>query len=126
MFPFITFALALFQFGAAYRAATTPPPLAAVVALPLGLELVLSGLWALLFGSATFALLRQKSRAVFRALMLISVFIIYSAVRLLLFAQADYDRQRLPFLFIIVILLLIFPVIYLIRRSYGDSYGNKR
>lgn len=124
--PLLTFALALFQAGAAYRAITTPPQLAAVVALPLTLEVVLSGLWTLLFSYTTFTLIRQKSRAVYRAIMLMSVFIIYSVARLILFVRADYDRQRLPFLLILVILTLIFPAIYLIRRRDGDTHGNKQ
>lgn len=122
----LTLGLALFQAGAAYRAATTPPALASVVALPLGLEFVLSGIWTLLFSYAAFALIRHQSRAVYRAIMLMSVFIIYSVARLALFVRADYDRQRLPFLLIVVILILIFPVIYLLRRRDGDTDGHEQ
>ena len=126
LLPLLTYALALFQMGAAYRAVTTPPQLAAVVALPLIVEFVLSGLWVLLFIYTTFALIRQKSSAVYRAILLMSVFIIYSVARLILCARADYDRQRLPFLLILVILTLIFPAVYLIRRRDGDTHGNKQ
>jgi hypothetical protein len=40
----------------------------------------------------------------------------YSALRLLLFARADYDRQRLPLLLILVILMLISALVYQRRK----------
>jgi hypothetical protein len=129
IFALCTCAFALVQAGAAYRAVTTPAEVVAVVALPLGLEFVLSGIWALLFGYATFVLIRQTVRAAYRAIVLICVFILYSVARLVLFVRADYDRQRLPFLLILAILTLIFLVVVYVRQRDGErnfSDGNKR
>jgi hypothetical protein len=123
--PLLTLGLALFQLGVIVRNATIPPELAAVVALPLGLEFILAIIWMLLFTDVTFALMRKNPPPVYRAILLICVFIIYSVARLVLFVRADYDRQRLPFVLIVVILTLIFPAIYLVRRRYGETHGNK-
>jgi cytochrome bd-type quinol oxidase subunit 2 len=126
LLPLLTLGFALFQLGVIIRNATLPPELAAVVTLPLGLEFILSIVWLLLFVDVTFALMRKNPPPVNRAVWLICVFIIYSVARLVLFVRADYDRQRLPFVLIVVILMLIFPAVYLMRRKYGENNGNKR
>jgi hypothetical protein len=51
--------------------------------------------WIILLGYC-FIDRRNKSRVIW----LICGFILYSAVRLVLFAQTDYDRQRTPFLLV--------------------------
>ncbi|NWF68148.1 MAG: hypothetical protein HXY40_03600 [Chloroflexi bacterium] len=119
----LTTLLCLFQAGAALRAITTPPALAAQVALPLGLEFVAGVLWALLFAYACGALLRRTQRAAPDTILLIGVFIMYSVARLLFFAQADYDRQRLPFA--VAAGILILSALFLLARRSGDKNGRK-
>lgn len=113
----LTAFLALLQLGAAIRTLRVPADLAGQISLPLPLEFVASGFWALLFALCTLNLIRLEKHAqrhTFRALI---GFILYSVVRLLLFAQADYDQQRLPFLFITTAIMLLITVAYLLRRS---------
>lgn len=106
--------LTLAQAGAALRALRVPPELAAQISLWLPLEFVAGGLWALLFAVITANLLRK--RAVQPAVFALGGFLIYSVIRLLLWAQADYDQNRLPFLVFMTICLLVFPLAALLRR----------
>lgn len=110
----LTAALALMQTGAVVRTLQRPPELAALVSLNPPLELIAGGGWALLFGGITVNLLR--SRAAQPAILALCGFFIYSVVRLMLFAQADYDQNRLPFLILLSLCLLVFPVAFLLRR----------
>lgn len=110
----LTAALALMQAGAVVRTLQRLPELAALVSLNPPLELIAGGGWALLFGGITVNLLR--SRAAQPAILALCGFFIYSVVRLMLFAQADYDQNRLPFLILLSLCLLVFPVAFLLRR----------
>jgi hypothetical protein len=40
-------------------------------------------------------------------LLLLSLFVLYNAARLAIFARADYDRQRLPFVAAVAILAAV-------------------
>jgi hypothetical protein len=111
----LTACLALFQLRAAAHTLQIPADLAGQISLPLPLEFVASAFWALLFALCTLKLIRLEGDAQRRIFWAIIGFITYSAVRLLLFAQADYDRQRLPFLFITNAMLI--TVAYSLRRS---------
>jgi hypothetical protein len=91
--------LAVFQVNMALRALQTPGEIAAQTALPLPLDALASGVWAFFAVWAGWRLLRGRpgGRQVF---MLFAGFTLYSVLRLALFTQAGYDRQRLPFLVI--------------------------
>lgn len=102
--------LTLMQAGAALRALSIPPELVVQVSVLPPLEFVAGGLWALLFALITVNLLRK--RAARTALVALSVFLVYSVLRLLLFTRADYDQNRLPFLVLLTVCLLVF----LLRR----------
>ncbi len=119
--------LALFQAGAALQAITTPPDIAAQIHLPLGLQFVAGGLWALLFVFITVNLVRNQPRAHYLAFWSVLAFVTYSLLRLLLFAQADYDQQRQPFLLLTTLVILAIGAAGLLHRpSYGDrEYGSK-
>lgn len=106
----LTLALAVFQAGAALNAVQVPAEVAGTVSLPPLLALVLAILWAGAFAWMTVRLWQRKPQVGRRAVWLVAGFIFYSIGRLALFARADYDRQRLPFLlmatfFIFIILL---------------------
>ena len=106
---FLCALLSLFQLGAALRALYLPP---VPVSLPAALEFIAGGLWALLFAAITVNLIR--GRALRPAIITISGFVIYSLARLLVFARADYDLHRLPFLAAIIVCLLLLAA--LLRR----------
>jgi hypothetical protein len=103
----LTTLLAVVTLGMAVQAVTLPPELAAQISLLLPLEIVAGTLWACVFAWAMWRLICGKSGAVSLALGSILAFVTYSAVRLLIFARADYDRGRLPFLWVTLGLILL-------------------
>jgi D-alanyl-lipoteichoic acid acyltransferase DltB (MBOAT superfamily) len=114
--------LTLFQAGAAVRSLQTPPALAATVRLPIALNLVMSLIWSLLAATVFLLLWTRRSRAPAYAAALLLGFILYSAARLALFTQADYDRGRLPVLVVVSLVLACIPGIMLLR--YRRSMEN--
>ncbi len=110
---FLCALLTLFQLGAALRVPGIPPEQRAQISLPAALEFVAGGLWALLFAVITVNLIR--GRALRPAIITISSFVIYSLARLLVFARADYDLNRLPFLGAIMVCLLLLAALMLRR-----------
>jgi lysylphosphatidylglycerol synthetase-like protein (DUF2156 family) len=109
-------ALALYQGAAALRALDTPPGLAAIINLPSALACVAASVWALIFTLLAVNLWLLRPRAVRQAAWAAIVFAAYSAARLALYAQADYDRQRLPLAFLAALLCCVMPALYLLRR----------
>lgn len=119
--------LAVFQAGAAWSSATLPTAAAAAHSLPPALSFIAGGVWALIFALGAVNLVRHGRGALTRALLTLWVFIIYSGARLLFFARADYDRERLPFLLIALALLSIIPAAHLLRRQRdGDTTHDPR
>jgi hypothetical protein len=90
--------LALFQLASALRALQIPPDLAARLSVPIPLEAAAGLAWAALFARASAFLVKRRTDALRYSAWVIAGFLAYSAARLALFARADYDRQRLPFL----------------------------
>lgn len=118
--------LAAFQAGAAWRALTVPTELAAQVSLALPLEFVTSAAWAVAAALVAVALLRRHPRAGVFAAWLVIGFMSYSLGRLAVFARADYDRQRLPFLVVATIVVVMVPVAYLIRFRLTEKLTHGR
>jgi hypothetical protein len=107
-------ALTLINAGAALTAAQRPGELAAQVSLSAPFEVITGALWACGFAWLGVRLWRRERRArpVFGWALI--AWIGYSLVRVHVFARADYDRERLPFLFaagVIACLLILFFVI---------------
>jgi hypothetical protein len=109
-------ALALFQAGAALRTLRLPPELAAGVSVPGTLALAGAGAWALIFALLTVTLWRLRPRAVRQTAWALIAFAAYSAARLAVYAQADYDRQRLPVALLALAVCAAVPALYLLRR----------
>jgi hypothetical protein len=106
-------ALAIFQFGAAYRVLRVPDDLAAQISLRLPLEFVAAILWGMILSAATWRV--YKSGSVRIGVYALVAFIVYSVARLLVFTRADYDQHRFPFLIGLTIVVLIAGVVYLMR-----------
>jgi hypothetical protein len=102
-------ALALFQCAAAIRAATRPPAVTAAISVLPAFEIIATLAWGALAGLALFRLVRTRRAAMGCAV--IAAFVAYSAFRLAAFARADYDRDRLPFVFasaaLVVVVLIV-------------------
>jgi len=81
------------------------------------LQIGLASVWTILFLTALLGLVRSQDHAVGYSAWLILSFIVYGLLRTSLFAQADYDRQRIPFLVMGTVLILIVPVWSLLKRK---------
>jgi hypothetical protein len=108
--------LALVQTFAAWRTLAVPAELRGVVQLPLQLDFVAGVMWALVFVVCACWLLQNRQSARLRALMAGLVFIIYSVLRLMLFAVADYDRGRLWVYAPLLLIVTLIGLIYLFGR----------
>ncbi len=108
----LTVVLALIQLGAVYRALRLPDDLVSHVSLVMPLEIVMGIGWAAVFVWAAYHLLRHQAGALRKTTWALVAFGLYSFVRLVIFARADYDRQRLPFLFILIIFVLLILIGY--------------
>lgn len=111
----VTAALAVFQFGAAYRAMTLPSPLAMQVSLMPELEFVAALVWGVLLSAATWRVAWYQPRNLRTGVYVLVAFAVYSVARLLVFTRAEYDHNRLRFLTVLTILALIAAVVYLMR-----------
>lgn len=113
----VTAALALFQVMAALRLIFTPAEILQQTHLVIPLEMLLSLFWAGAFARITFVLLRGKLNAVRYTYGLIGLFLLASSLRLAIFIQSEYDRQRLPFLIAAVFVLIIVLIVAARRAS---------
>ena len=111
----ITALLAIQQFGAVYRALNIPEALAAQVSLMPPLEFVAAVVWGLILSAATWRVAWHKSRNLRTGILALVAFIVYSVARLFVFTRADYDYNRLRFLLVVTILILVAGVVYLMR-----------
>lgn len=109
----VTAALAIFQFGAAYRALHLPENVSTSL-LPL-LEFVAALVWGIILSAATWLVAWHKPRNLRTGVYTMVAFVVYSVARLFVFTRADYDYNRLRFLLVVTILVLIAAVVYLMR-----------
>lgn len=115
---FVLAALLLLQLGGVVQLVNTPPGINPL--LPIPLQLTITFGWIALFTLAILRYGEYKSRA----LWLVCGFILYSTLRLLLFAQADYDRMRTPFLILVsavVVGLIFFTILYKMRKVHQNK-----
>lgn len=113
--------LAAIQLGMIVRLLQLPESIVEISALPIIAQIIINGVWIMAFSWAIIDLWRGHVESVKRALLLLIVFMIYSVLRLLIFAQADYDDQRLPFLIVITTVIVVS-----IGAVYGiGKYGHK-
>jgi hypothetical protein len=99
--------LALMQIVFVIRVLQLPGELASQVNLRIPLEFVAGILWAGVFGFCTLTLVRNRLYALRYTGWALLGFLVYSVARLFIFAQADYDRQRLSFLLVLTIVILV-------------------
>jgi hypothetical protein len=109
--------VALGQLGAVIHLLHVPTDLIMQTRLILPLELFAGAVWALLFSIAAVNLARKSPHAMRWNLWVLSGFFMYSAARLSLFAQADYDRNRLSLMVIVTTLLVGFVAVYAAKQT---------
>ena len=113
----LTAFLALMQAVTAIRALQIPPELAALVSVPIALDFAAGVIWAVLAALVVAMLIQRHSAARLGAAWLWAGYLVYAALRWLLFVRADYDANRLPLLLVIMVLLLFAPLAYILRSS---------
>lgn len=109
----VTAALAVFQFGAAYRALRLPEDVSVSLLVPM--EFIAAVAWGLILSAATWRVAWYRARNLRTGIFAMVAFVVYSVARLFVFTRADYDQNRLRFLLVVTILVLIASVIYLMR-----------
>ncbi|MEO8396907.1 MAG: hypothetical protein ABI700_28185 [Chloroflexota bacterium] len=123
----ITAVAAIIEFGAAYRAVNLPADVTISLSRPF--EAIAALVWALLLTVATWRVAWYRERNLRTSVYVLVGFIVYSLARLLIFTRADYDHNRLRFLTVVTILVLIASVVYLMRPVVrrvlpGATYGE--
>ncbi len=108
--------LLVFQIIQALFVLQLPERVQEATVFPVELQVLLALLWASLFASALVTLAKDKGSALRYTQLLVSVFILYSLLRLVVFAQADYDRSRLTFLAGLTVCLLAVSIITWLRH----------
>ena len=74
-------------------------------------------MWGVVFAIIVLGLLRRLHWATRWAGWLIIGFAIYKAAHIAVFAQADYDQRRVPFLLFMTLLILIIPLVISIKDA---------
>lgn len=114
---FLLVILMLFQIISLLRVLQLPTSIRAGLQFAPWFQAMLALIWVLLFAVAIVMILRQQRDASQFSSWLIIGFMIYSLLRLIIFAQADYDRQRLPMLAAMTMILLAIPIITLLQPT---------
>jgi hypothetical protein len=124
----LTALLALLQAGAAWRAVQLPQDIAALTSLSVPLELIAGVAWAAAFALVTFRVLNHHPNALRQSAWMFMGWVVYNMTRLVIFTQADYDRQRLPFLLIAAGIVLLISTTFVLRPTTQrtENSGNGR
>lgn len=108
----------LFQIIHVFHVLQLPAAVHDMVSIPVWLDVVTHILWAVAGTFGAISLARSQPFALRYTGWLFVTFLVYSALRLLLFAQSDYDTGRLSLVVLLVAVLLLPPVIILIQRGW--------
>jgi hypothetical protein len=106
----ITF-LMLFQAGAVLHVLQIPGELVTQISLPPTLELIANIAWAFFAAAVWVGLWTRRVGMEKKAVWLLVGFSVYSLLRLIVFVRADYDRGRLGFLTLMVILISVYAAV---------------
>jgi hypothetical protein len=87
------------------------------VGVPVMILVSWSMLWAVGFLGLTVGLVRRNHLALRYSGWFVIVFLIMGLLRSVIFAQADYNRNRLPFLALMTLVILAVPLLVLLRKE---------
>ncbi len=118
---YLTTALALYQSIYSLRTALYWQTFPSSVHSVMTISGILAVLWALLFIWLTMQLWQRRENAAKYTLICGMGLVAYVVLRLAIFAQADYDRGRLPFLFLATALLTISSPVVVVWRSKSQT-----
>lgn len=112
----------LIQLKAVYQGITllsnSPPGLG----LSAAWQIVFGLAWAVVAGFGMIALLRHRGWAALYVQAVLTGFVLNTGLRVYIFARADYDRHRLPFLFVVGLCGLL--GMFVVRRI--DKHRRER
>lgn len=108
----------LFQIIHVLHVLQLPAAVHEIVTIPVWLDVVTHVMWAAAGTFGAIRLARNQPFALRYTGWLFTAFIVYSVLRLLLFAQSDYDTGRLALVVVLVAILLLPPVIILIQKGW--------
>jgi FtsH-binding integral membrane protein len=114
----------LFQAGAALNALSHSPILLQNLSLLPALEFVASALWALLFLTLAVQVWNKRHDVVRRMTWALLVWMGYSLIRIIVFARADYDRGRIPFLVVAVVTGSALILTIMLRRHHDGASSS--
>lgn len=114
--PIVAF-LGLYQIIFSLRVLQQHGTLGITSSVPPALEAGISLIWGVVFVILVLGLLQRRLWAGRWVSWLIVGFISYKVAYIVLFAQADYDRGRVPFLLVTTSLILIIPLVIAIRDA---------
>jgi FtsH-binding integral membrane protein len=113
--------MTLFQAWAALNALSLSPILLQNLSLLPALEFVASALWALLFLTLAVQVWNKRHDVVRRMTWALIVWMGYSLIRIIVFARADYDRGRIPFLVLAIVTGSALILTIMLRRRHNDA-----
>lgn len=85
---------------------------------------VLAWVWAYLFAMVAVLIYgREQRRWLWAAGLVTFTYLVYSLVRVSLFTQADYNRARLPFLILVLLMVMAVPLVLIacLLRAYPQK-----
>jgi len=100
----------LFQLTHLITLLQLPTEIAAVIRLPVMIQIIIAGLWIFLCGITMFLWRKPSENVVKLSNWLLLGFLIYTLARLIIFAQADYDIMRRSIWLIITFVLISLPI----------------
>lgn len=104
----LTIALTLLQIFSLRQVLNRPERLAQLLSLSPAIEVGAGLIWGVIFSGCVLKLVQGAPNALGYTWLAIGGFALYSLIRLMFFARADYDRERLPFLIVITLCISVY------------------
>ena len=109
--------LSVYQIIFALRVLQQQETLSLTSSVPPVVDAGISLIWGIVFAIIMLGLLRRRLWAGRWVRWLALGFVIYKTTYIAIFAQADYDRGRVPFLLVSTALILIIPLVITLRDA---------
>lgn len=116
LLPILAF-LGIYQIIFAFRVLLLSDIFTSSTVIPSSLHAILSAVWGVMLLWGALLVAQRKRSALPYTSWIIIAFVVYSLLRIVLFAQTEYDQGRIPFLILITLAGLIIPVISLLSRD---------
>lgn len=85
------------------------------------IQVGIASIWVVLFTHATIRMGKKQPHALRYSGWLIVSFILSRLIQTVLFVQTDYDRNRLGFLVVVTLVILVVPILLLIQQGQNGT-----